>query len=106
MSLPAGTEYDNLGPSITVVAAQTSLTLTELPTGSDVVVLTAGTSTILEQADSISGTQYVFQYTGTPLVDIGVIKPGYKPKYLRNLQLGTTDTAIPVSLDVDRSYLP
>ena len=106
MSLPAGTEYDNLGPSITVVAAQTSLTITGFPVGSDVVVLSAGTSTILAQADSLPVGQFVFQYAGTPLVDVGVIKPGYKPKYLRDLQLSAADTAIPVSLDIDRSYLP
>ena len=106
VSMPAGAEYNNVGPNITVLAAQTSLTLKELPVGCDVVLLSAGTSTILEQANEIPGTEYVFQYTGTPLVDIGVIKPGYKPKYLRNFQLGATDASIPVNLEIDRIYMP
>lgn len=106
--IPAGMSHSasTAGGGISVSSVATKLTISGIPVGSDVVVLTAGTSTVLAQTDSVVGTTYEFSYTGTPLVDVGVIKPGYKPKYLRNLQLGTTDTAIPVSLDVDRSYLP
>ena len=79
-------------------------TFTGLPTGCDVVVLTAGTSTILAQADAHPLTSYGFVYEGTPAIDIGFIKPGYVPFYIRNLSLGSTDTSIPVALTIDRNY--
>lgn len=106
--LPPGTLYSatTAGGSITVVSAGTKLTITDLPLGCDAVVLTAGTSTVLAQADELPGATFVFEYTGAPVVDIGIFKPGYKPRYLRNLQLAATDSAIPVSLEIDRSYLP
>lgn len=106
--LPDGTVYSatTAGGSITVVSAGTKLTITDLPLGCDAVVLTAGTSTVLAQADELSGATFVFEYTGAPVVDIGIFKPGYKPRYLRNLQLAATNAAIPVSLEIDRSYLP
>jgi len=106
--LPAGMSYSSstAGGAITVVSAGTKLTLTDLPIGCDVVVLTAGSSTVLAQADELAGSTFEFEYSGTPLVDIGVIKPGYKLRYLRNLQLASSDSAIPVSLEIDRSYLP
>lgn len=106
--LPPGTLYSatTAGGSITVVSAGTKLTITDLPPGCDAVVLTAGTSTVLAQADELPGATFVFEYTGAPVVDIGIFKPGYKPRYLRTLQLAATDSAIPVSLEIDRSYLP
>lgn len=106
--LPPGTLYSatTAGGSITVVSAGTKLTITDLPPGCDAVVLTAGTSTVLAQADELPGATFVFEYTGAPVVDIGILKPGYKPRYLRNLQLAASDSAIPVSLEIDRSYLP
>lgn len=81
-----------------------TVTFTGLPTGCDAVVLTAGTETILAQADSIAGTSYAYQYEGTPSVDVGFIKPGYVPYYFRNLSLGATDSTLPVSLTPDRNY--
>ena len=79
-------------------------TFTGLPTGCDVVVLTAGTSIILAQADAHPLTSYGFVYEGTPTIDIGFIKPGYVPFYIRNLSLGSADTSIPVALTIDRNY--
>ena len=37
-------------------------------------------------------------------VDVGFIKPGYVPLYIRNLALTTTDSSIPVALTADRNY--
>jgi hypothetical protein len=71
-----------------------------------VVVLTAGTSTILAQADAHPLSSYAFVYEGTPTVDVGFIKPGYVPFYIRNLALGAADSSIPVSLALDRNYQP
>ena len=81
-----------------------TITFTGLPTGCDTVVLTAGTGTILEQQDSLAGTSYSYTYEGTPTVDVGFIKGGYVPFYIRNLALTSTDTSIPVSLTPDRNY--
>lgn len=81
-----------------------TLTLTGLPSGYDAVVLTAGTSTVLTQVDSVAATTFSYQYEGTPSVDIGIIKPGYIPFYIRNLSLGSSDSSIPVSLTADRNY--
>jgi hypothetical protein len=81
-----------------------TLTFTGLPTGCDAVTLTAGTSTILDSKDSMAGTTYSYTYSGAQTVDVGFIKPGYVPFYIRNLSLTTTDSSIPVSLTLDRNY--
>lgn len=80
-------------------------TFTGLPTGCDAVVLTAGTSTILDQKDALGATSYTYTYSGSQTVDVGFLKPGYVPYYIRNLSLGTTDTSIPVTLVIDRNYI-
>jgi hypothetical protein len=81
-----------------------TVTFTGLPTGTDTVVLSAGTNTILEQRDSIAGTSYGFTFSGAQNVDVGFIKPGYIPFYIRNLALTASDSSIPVSLIADRNY--
>lgn len=81
-----------------------TITFTGLPTGCDAVVLTAGTSTIRDQRDSISGTTYAYTYSGAQNVDVGFIKPGYIPYYFRNLALATANSSIPVALTPDRNY--
>jgi hypothetical protein len=82
-----------------------TVTFSGLPTGCDAVVLTAGTSTILDQQDSIAGTSYSYVFSGAQTVDVGFIKPGYVPLYIRNLALTADDSIIPVSLTADRNYL-
>lgn len=81
-----------------------TLTLTGLPTGCDVVVLSAGTSTILAQQDSLGATSYGYTYESPHTVDIGIIKPGYVPYYIRNLSLGSASSSLPISLTPDRNY--
>ncbi len=100
--LPSGTSYTNTGPSITVTNPGVQLTVTGLVPGSDVVVLAAGTTTILDQVDSVNS--YVFEYTTPQAVDIGVIKPGYVPLYIRNYTLGSSSASLPVNQSVDRNY--
>ena len=82
-----------------------TLTLTGFPTGTDVVILTAGTSTILTQQDSNPTSVYTYTYEGTPTVDIGFIKAGYIPYYIRNLALGSTDSSLPIAMTIDRNYI-
>jgi hypothetical protein len=81
-----------------------TVTFTGLPTGTDVVVLSAGTNTVLASVDANASTSWTWTYSGAQTVDIGFIKPGYVPYYIRNLALGTTNTSIPVSLTADRNY--
>ncbi len=81
-----------------------TVTFTGIPTGTDVVILTAGTTTILAQQDANPTTTYAFTYSGAQSVDVGFLKPGYVPFYLRALALGTTDGSVPVALTPDRNY--
>lgn len=81
-----------------------SLTITGLPTGCDAFVLSAGTNTVLDQRDSIGATSYTYTYSGAQNVDVGIIKPGYIPYYIRNLSLTAADSSIPVALTPDRNY--
>lgn len=92
------------GATVNVVSGAT-VTFTGLPTGTDIVILTAGTSTILQQVDSYGSASYPYSYSGTPTVDVGFIKTGYVPYYIRGLALGSTDSSIPVSMTLDRNFI-
>ena len=81
-----------------------TVTFTGLPTGCDAVTLTAGTTTILDSKDSMAGTSYSYTYSGAQTIDVGFLKPGYVPYYIRNLALATSDSSIPVTLTPDRNY--
>lgn len=83
---------------------QYQLQITNLVTGSDVVILEAGTATILDSVDQISGTTYAFDYVTPDDVDIGILMPGYKPFYIRNYTLQSADSVLPVAQVIDRSY--
>lgn len=110
----AGNLLTNIAiPTVTSTSAQNdnvypldtyTVTFTGLQTGTDVVVLTAGTSTILAQADANAGSSYVYSYFGAQTVDIGFIKSGYVPLYIRNLVVGTTNSSLPVAMTADRNF--
>jgi len=91
------------GATVNVISGAT-VTFTGLPSGTDIVILTAGTTTILQQVDQNSGSSFAWGYSGTPTVDVGFIKPGYKVRYLRSLVLGSSDSTIPVELQADATY--
>jgi hypothetical protein len=97
--------YRNGTSATTSVVAGATVTFTGLPTGTDVVILTAGTTTILQQVDAEASSSYAWGYSGTHTVDVGFIKTGYVPYYIRNLPLGSTDSSIPVSMTVDRNFI-
>lgn len=109
----AGNLLTNIAiPTVTTSVAQggnphpldtNTVTFTGLPSGTDVVVLQAGTSTILASVDA-GGAVFEFSYSGSQSIDIGFINPGYVPQYIRALTLGTTDSTIPISLSIDRNY--
>lgn len=82
-----------------------TITFTGLPTGTDIVVLTAGTDTILAQQDSNPTSSYGYAFSGAQTVDVGFIKQGYVPLYIRNLALTTVDSSIPVAMTPDRNFI-
>lgn len=84
---------------------QYTLTLTGLVSGSDVVVLEAGTNNVLDQIDGCTSTSWQYIYFAADTVDIGIFKTGYTPLYIRNLSIGTTNASLPVAQMADRYYL-
>jgi len=107
VSLAPGVSYVNTGPNITVEqVVGATLTITNLVAGADVTILAAGTETILATQEGIAGTSYAYTYTTGGDVDVTVYMPGYMPAYIRNYTLGATDASVPVSMQLDPSYLP
>ena len=80
-----------------------TVTFTGLPASTDMVVLTAGTTTVLYSVDAAS--TFTYTYSGAQTVDVGFIKEGYVPLYIRNLSLTTTDSSIPVAMSADRNFI-
>jgi hypothetical protein len=100
-------------PTVTTAIAQganlypldvVTLTFTGLPAGCDAVVLQAGTGNILASQDAGAGTTFAYTYETPQSVDIGFLKQGYVPYYIRNLSLATNDNTIPVALVADRNF--
>jgi len=81
-----------------------TLTVTGIVSGSDVVVMTAGTSTVLGYSENGASSTFTYEYYSAQTVDIGVFKPGYIPLYVRSLALGTSGASIPVQQFADRNY--
>jgi hypothetical protein len=103
MAVRLFTELDNVSNNY-YPASVINLTLTGLISGSDVVVLAAGTNTILTTVDSYASTSWTYTYTAQQNVDIGIIKAGYVPLYIRNYALGAVDASIPVAQTYDRNF--
>jgi len=82
-----------------------TLTLTGLVTGSDVVILQAGTSTVRTSVDAYAGTSWAYTYETTENIDICVYQPGYMPFFIRNYPLTTSDASLPIAQVQDVSYL-
>ena len=80
--------------------------ITGLETGSDVVLLEAGTDTVIDSIDQIVGTEYAYSYTYSidKQIDIGIIKPGFVTKYLYGYTLSGVDASLPVQQLIDRNY--
>ena len=93
-----------MDPTVLYPSDFTTLAFSGLPIGTDIFILEAGTTNILEQVDQHQASLFSWDYQGTPTVDVGFIRPGYVPYYIRNLALTTDNTTIPVSLVHDRNY--
>jgi len=81
------------------------LTLTGLVAGSDVVVLAAGTETVLTSVEDWSGTSWIYDYSTPQSIDIAIYKPGYIPAFVRGYALGSSNASLPVTQTPDPSYL-
>jgi hypothetical protein len=95
------------GATVNVISSIT-LTLTGLQSGSDIVILDAGTSTERVNVNENSGSTYQFGYPAGDVgeyVDIGVFKAGYVPKYVRNYQLAATNASLPIAQEPDAYYI-
>lgn len=84
-----------------------TLTFVGLPTGTDIVVLTAGTTTVLLQVDAHPATSYAYTYNvfaADTVVDVGFIRQGYEVQYVRNLTLPRRNAVLPIALRPDRNF--
>lgn len=93
------------GATVTVSNSKT-LTLTGLVSGSDIVIRTANTNTVILSVDAHGSTSYGYSYAyvaGT-YVNIFVAKAGYVPYTVWNYLLGSSDASLPISQVVDRAY--
>ncbi len=98
--------YKSAGATISVSNPKT-LTLTNLQTGSDIVILTNGTTTVRTSVDQNSGSTYAYNYNDPgAVVDVCVYKAGYYPWQQRGLTLSTTSADLNVAQVEDVSYVP
>lgn len=91
---------------VTVLSVKlvTSITLTGLKTGSDIVILQAGTSNEYLNIDQNPTTSYQYNTLKSGNIDIGVFKQGYVPFYIRNYTIPDTPMTLPVVQVSDRNY--
>lgn len=82
-----------------------NLTLTGLVTGSDVVILSAGTETVLNQVNQNVESSWIHTYETPSAVDIFVVKAGYVPFYIRNYTLQSSNANLPIAQTIDRNFI-
>jgi len=102
--------YRTAGATVTVVAGQKTLTITNVVSGSDVVILTASTDTVLAINDGatnpVTSFAYSYTYSAGVNVDVAVYKAGYVPYIVRGYLLENGNASLPVAQVVDRNYTP
>lgn len=98
------------GATVNVVAGQKTLSVTKIVSGSDVVILTAGTSTVLTSndggTDPVTSFDYSYTYVASTFVDIAVYKAGYVPYIVRNYLLPALGGSVQAAQVIDRNYVP
>lgn len=96
--------------TVEVIAGQKTLTVSGIISGSDVVILSAGTSTVLASNDGatnpVTSYPYSYTYSAGTFVDVAVYKVGYVPYVVRNYLLENGNASLPVAQVVDRNYVP
>jgi hypothetical protein len=93
--------------STTDVQNPVVLTLTNIVSGSEVRILSSSQTPPVElDGTQESGTEFTFNYTFATgfFIDIVVLELGYKYLRLSDVELGASDTSIPVQQQLDRVY--
>jgi hypothetical protein len=93
------------GAAVNFILPSKTFTVSVNKTGCDVVILEAGTDTVLASADAQSGTDFVWVYSGAQSVDVGVIKKGFVVNYVYGFNLSGENATLPVTLISDRNYI-
>ena len=73
--------------------------------GSDIVILQAGTETVLGQVDQNTTTTWVYTYETPQAIDIFVSKAGKVPFYIRNYSLQSNNASLPIAQTNDRNFI-
>jgi len=90
---------------LTIETPELAVTLTGLQTGTDVVILTAGTDTVLDSVDQTAGSTFAYVYSTQDAIDIGIIKAGFVTQYIYNFTPGATSANLPIKQLTDRNYV-
>lgn len=110
LNVDAVVSYRTAGATVNLIAGQKTLTLTGIISGSDVVILTAGTNTDVAYNDGatnpVTSFNYIYTYVASTFVDIAVYKVGYVPYVIRNYELQNANASLPIAQVVDRNYVP
>ena len=94
------------GSNVFIQPTTYTITLIGLVSGSDVVILQAGTTTVINSVDANAGSTYSYTYETPQNVDIKIIKPGFVLLPINNYPLASSNVSLPVSQTFDRNYLP
>lgn len=97
------------GVTVNVIAQQTTLTITGVKAGSDVVIRSAGTTTkLIDVQDIVSDGSVSYQYTfaASTFVDVAVYGEGFVPFFINNFELSVNDASLPAAQVTDRNYTP
>lgn len=108
ISVDSSVSVRTAGATVNVTVGQKTLTLTGLVAGSDIVILTAGTTTELANVDANAATTYAYTYSyaANTFVDVAVYKAGYVPYIVRGYLLENSNASLPIAQVIDRNYLP
>jgi len=100
--------YRTAGATVNLTVGQKTLTVSNVVSGSDVVIKSAGTLTKLQDDQDIAGTSssYSYTYSAGTFVDVAVYREGYIPYYVNGFELGPNGGTIQVSQSIDRNYVP
>ena len=84
-----------------------TVSLTNLVSGSDIVITQYNTTTVIVSTDETAGTSYstTIDPLTYPAIDISIFKAGYIPYILRNLTLTAAGLSLPMNQVADPSYV-
>ena len=84
-----------------------TVTLTNLVSGSDIVIQPTGSDTVITSTDATAGTSFTatIDPAAYPSIDICIYQQGYNPYILRNLALTAAGLALPMNQVADPSYV-